>query len=121
MTAIALLQDDVRPDNDTLAKPLFVAGSREVVASDVVPDTAFVLIVPDPMRAFATMSYGLPEAGPIALVVYDVEGQKVLSRTIPAERFGTAELDLRQLTAGVYITRIKTESFSRTQKLVVGR
>jgi hypothetical protein len=121
MTAIALLPDDVRPDNDTLVKPLFVAGSREVVASDVVPDTAFVLIVPDPLRAFATVLYGLPEAGPISLMVYDAEGQKVLSRTIAAERFGTTELDLRQLSAGVYITRIKTESFSRTQKLVVGR
>jgi hypothetical protein len=121
MTAIALLPGDARPDNDTLATPLFVAGSREVVASDVVPDTTFVLILPDPLRASAIVRYGLPEAGPIALSVYDAEGQKVLSRTIAAERFGTADLDLRQLTAGVYITRIKTESFSRTQKLVVGR
>jgi hypothetical protein len=79
-------------------------------------------ISPNPVvSGFATLRYSLPKAGPMRLLVFDVAGRSVLSQSLLAGRKGAVSLDLRHLSAGVYLVRTTTDDFSATQKLVVQR
>jgi hypothetical protein len=42
-------------------------------------------------------------------------------RTLNAAREGSATLDLRHLSNGVYLVKMQTDGFTGTQKLVVQR
>jgi hypothetical protein len=77
---------------------------------------------PNPLAgSFATVRYSLPGAGPAVLLVWDVTGRTALEQPLAAARTGTVSLDLRRLSAGVYLVKVTTEGFSATQKLVVQR
>ncbi len=77
-------------------------------------------IAPNPLASgFATLRYSLPNAGPVSLSVFDVAGRVVRKQTIMATRNGATNLDLRTLSAGVYLVRFDADSFTSTHKLVV--
>ncbi|OYD17411.1 hypothetical protein CH330_00270, partial [candidate division WOR-3 bacterium JGI_Cruoil_03_51_56] len=77
-------------------------------------------ITPNPLASgFATLRYSLPNAGPVSLSVFDVAGRVVRKQTIMAARNGAANLDLRTLSAGVYLVRLDTDGFATTSKLIV--
>ena len=95
--------------------------SREGVMAERVAIGEWRLAVsPNPLTGgFATVRYSLPKAGLATLNVSDVAGRTVLTQTMAAGRTGTASLDLRKLSAGVYLVKVTTEGFSTTRKLVV--
>lgn len=77
-------------------------------------------LTPNPLSTgYATLRYTLPKAGPATLRVFDVTGRAVVSRSLVAGRSGTASLDLRSLSAGIYLVKLETEGYSSTHKLVV--
>ncbi len=79
-------------------------------------------IAPNPTAARqATLRYSLPSAGPAKLTIYDISGQRVLTQTYATQRNGSLSLNLRNLTAGVYLVRLESDTFTATQKLVVQR
>ncbi len=79
-----------------------------------------VTIAPNPLAGgFATLRYTLPMAGPAQISVFDVAGRVQSRRTMLASRSGAVSLDLRKLSAGVYLVRFDTDGFSTTRKLVV--
>jgi hypothetical protein len=53
--------------------------------------------------------------------VFDVTGRTVMQKTLNLARSGVATLDLRHLSAGVYLVKFLAEDFAGTQKLVVQR
>ena len=119
MTGITLVPLDGRPSNDTLVRPLTV-GRAGVAARNAAIGRISFSIAPNPLGGFAAARYILPQAGLATLDVYDVTGRCVRSQTIPVGRVGTVALDLRKLQAGVYVVKVETDGFSKTQKLVVG-
>lgn len=83
---------------------------------------ATVTIEPNPLRSgFATVRFALPKAGPLRLAVYDVTGRSVRRQTVLTSKQGTARLDLRNISNGVYLIRLDADGYSATQKLVVQR
>ncbi len=83
---------------------------------------ATVAVEPNPLRSgFATLRFALPQTAPLRMAVYDVAGRSVLSRTLPAAKQGTASLDLRSVSNGVYLVRLDAGGYLATQKLVVQR
>jgi hypothetical protein len=79
-------------------------------------------VAPNPLaRGFATLRYTLPRAGAVSLGITDVTGRQVMTRTLTAGRTGTLTLDLRQLSAGVYLVKVTGDSYTVSQKLVVER
>ena len=77
---------------------------------------------PNPLSTgYATLRYVLPKAGPAMLRVFDVTGRTVSSRSLVAGRSGTASLDLRSLSAGVYLVKLTSDGYESTHKLVVER
>jgi hypothetical protein len=79
-------------------------------------------IAPNPIASgFATVRYSLPKAGPVAVTVFDVAGRSVLHHFITSSPNHSAVLDLRGLSAGVYLVRLDCGMSNSSQKLVVHR
>ncbi len=79
-------------------------------------------VSPNPLASgFATLSYSLPQPGAATVRVYDAAGRAVLVRSLAVGRSGQVGLDLRSLSAGVYLVKLSTESLTATHKLVVER
>ncbi len=97
------------------------ASRRTVQASSLERTASSVLhIAPNPLTGgYATVRYSLPKAGPATLTVVDVAGRTVSSRTVLASRSGAVSLDLRSLSAGVYLVRLEADGFEITGKLIV--
>jgi hypothetical protein len=68
-----------------------------------------------------TLRYSLPKAGAASISVYDVTGRSVLSRSLVATRTGAVSLDVRSLSAGIYLVRLDADQYTTTSKLVVQR
>jgi hypothetical protein len=100
-----------------------LAGARDgVAASPMTTGDCRLSIAPNPLAGgFASLSYSLPRAGAVQVTVCDVAGRTVTAQTMAAGRSGSAPLDLRRLSAGVYLVKISSDSFSATQKLVLQR
>ena len=95
--------------------------SRSGIAGSVTPagDLSFD-VMPNPLVGrVATVRYSLPKAGPVSISIFDVAGRSVSSRTLLASRTGAVNLDLRSLSAGIYLVRLNGDGFERTRKLVV--
>ncbi len=79
-------------------------------------------IAPNPLAGGqAVVRYTLPRAGMVSLSVCDVTGRVVMERTFAAGRTGVQSLDLRGLSAGVYLVKLDASGFTLSQKLVVER
>ncbi len=79
-------------------------------------------IAPSPIASgSATISYTLPKSGPVNVTILDVVGQTVLRQSSIGNLESSMALDLRGLSAGVYLVRLDAEGFSQSQKLVVQR
>ena len=103
---------------------LFAAATPDarqgVMATTVGSRHQSLVISPNPLAAgFAQLSYSLPGAGAASLYVYDVTGRAVVARSLLATRSGSTNLDLRNLSAGVYLVKLSAGDFISTHKLVV--
>jgi hypothetical protein len=96
---------------------------RDGVTAGNVTSVAYRLAVcPNPLASgYATIRYSLPRAGMATLSVNDVTGRVVMTRTLVASRSGAAGLDLRGLSAGVYLVKLTADGYTTSQKLVVER
>ncbi|MBM3315355.1 T9SS type A sorting domain-containing protein, partial [candidate division WOR-3 bacterium] len=74
--------------------------------------------VSSPATGSALLSYSLPQAGPARVTVFDVAGRTVAGQRL-AGRSGRVQLDLGQLSAGVYLVRCDAPGFTATRKLVI--
>jgi hypothetical protein len=104
--------------------PLFAPVPRAdrggVTAERITSNGYGAVISPNPLAVgFATLRYSLPKAGAATLFIYDVTGRTVLTKGMLASRSGHVGLDLRNLSAGVYLVKFSTEGFTATHKLVV--
>jgi hypothetical protein len=96
------------------------ARPEGVMASVVKPVAGALRIAPNPLTGgYATVRYSLPRSGAANLRIYDVTGRTVLTQGFLAGRDGSVNVDLRKLTAGVYLVKLSGEGFAATQKLVV--
>ncbi|MFO7675986.1 MAG: T9SS type A sorting domain-containing protein [bacterium] len=94
--------------------------ARSGVMAGETPGQPFVKVGPNPITGgMATVRYALPSAGPASVHVFDVTGRTVLSRSLVASRSGAVSLDLRNLSAGIYLVRVEADGFTGTQKLVI--
>ena len=70
-------------------------------------------------RGRATLRYGLPQAGPAGVRVFDAAGRCVLWEQRVLERSGVLTVRLPELGAGVYLLRLDAPDYAVTRKLVV--
>ncbi|MFO7675263.1 MAG: T9SS type A sorting domain-containing protein [bacterium] len=102
------------------APPPMAGPARSGVMAGETPGQPFVKVGPNPLSGgMATVRYALPSAGPASINVFDVTGRTVLSRSLVASRSGAVSLDLRNLSAGIYLVKVEADGFTGTQKLVI--
>jgi len=108
------------PNNTVMAGE---RAMRDGVAAGSVTKVALSMTVsPSPLvTGYATLRYSLPKSGVAMMNVYDVTGRSVITRTLNTGRTGSTALDLRNLSAGVYLVKLSSDGFSTSQKLVVER
>jgi hypothetical protein len=75
--------------------------------------------IPNPVSGSIMLQYALPP-GAAALRVYDVTGRAVIYRNLAGGRAGTA-LNLRHLSAGVYVLRLDAGTFTCSEKMILQR
>jgi hypothetical protein len=105
---------------------VYVPEQLEGVQSSVtgrVEDAGMSLtLTPSPLVGnVLRIGYSLNQAGPASVTLFDVSGRAVAKRGFVAVRAGQLPLDLRRLSAGVYLVRLDDGHQSVVQKLVVQR
>ncbi len=98
-----------------------VESRAGVMAAPAARPAGFAVGPSPTVAGYATLRYSLPSSGPASVRVYDVTGRGVLTRSLVAGRTGTVSLDLRELSAGVYLVKLTSADFTASQKLVVER
>ena len=76
---------------------------------------------PNPFNPSAVLSFELPEASPVKLIVYDISGRLVAELANGWRQAGLHEatLDGSNLASGIYVARLDAGSFHAAQKLVL--
>jgi hypothetical protein len=76
---------------------------------------------PNPFNPTTVISYGLPKAGNVKLVVYDLLGREVKTLVNEFKSAGSYDVtfDASTLASGVYFYRIESGSFTDTKKLTL--
>jgi len=75
---------------------------------------------PSPVAdGWATLRFPVPRPEPLAVGVFDIAGRSVLRLWVPAGRHGIARLDVRALSAGVYMVRVEAGALVERCRLVV--
>ncbi len=96
--------------------------ARSGVLAGTTVRPAGITLGPNPLSAgTALLRWSLPVAGPATVRVYDVTGRSVLSRSLVAGTSGSVALDLRNLSAGVYLVKLEATGFTGSTKLVIER
>ena len=83
-----------------------------------------LLTFPNPVRDQATVQFAVQEAQPVVIEVYNTLGQRVrtvLDEQVEAETTREISLNVDDLASGMYIVRMRGETFSTTQKVTVVR
>jgi hypothetical protein len=94
-------------------------GPGGVAAGETPAEQPGLTVGPNPPAGGAvTVRYTLPAGGSASIRVYDASGRVVLERGLAA-RSGALRLDLRGLSAGVYLVKLEAAGYSATRKLVV--
>ncbi|TKJ40601.1 hypothetical protein CEE37_06455, partial [candidate division LCP-89 bacterium B3_LCP] len=76
---------------------------------------------PNPFNPQTHLSFTLPKAGDVSLVIYDVRGSEVarlIDRWSEAGEY-SATFDGSQLSSGVYFARLQVNGFQQTKKLLL--
>jgi hypothetical protein len=76
---------------------------------------------PNPFNPKTTISYRLPVASFVELIIYNIKGQKIetlISKQLPAGNY-KFELDAEHLSSGIYIYKLHTDKFTASHKLLL--
>ena len=78
---------------------------------------------PNPFNPSTTISYSLPKAGAVKLIVYDILGREVANLVNKEQNVGNykVQFDASTLTSGIYFYRLQSGGFVETKKLVLLR
>lgn len=76
---------------------------------------------PNPFNPTTKFEYSIPKAGIVSLKVYDILGNEVASLVNYFQNAGsyTADFDANNLTSGVYIYKIQSGNFVKSNKMVL--
>jgi len=99
-------------------------GAKSLLQRQPIPDEfALEQNAPNPAHGTVTIRFALPEATEVSLVVYDIMGREV-SRLVDGSvsaGFHDVRYDTSDLASGVYLYRIETPGFSKTQRMTIVR
>ena len=89
--------------------------------AEVVTQFGFKSVYPNPFNPVTTIAFGLPEAGKVSLVIYDITGREVQSLINSHLSLGEHEAvwDAEGFSSGIYFARLDNGKAQMTQKLLL--
>ena len=86
-----------------------------------IPRKFSLFATPNPFNPETNLTFDLPHAGEISLIIYDIAGREIVRLIDGFQPAGTHEttFDASQLVSGVYFARLTAGSFHQTQKLLL--
>ena len=126
---------ELRLGNDPLQVTRIHAGSGLIYATDeftvleaaAVPplpaDFSLSEAFPNPFNSVTKISYGLPEASPTTIRVYDISGRLVATLVDGETTAGrhTVTWEAASIATGVYLVRMEAYDFSAVRKVIIAR
>ena len=78
---------------------------------------------PNPFGFRTQFTYGLPKAGPVRLVVYDLQGRQVATvvNEVQAAGWRSVFWDGREVASGMYFARLESGDEVSTRKIIIAR
>ncbi len=76
---------------------------------------------PNPFNPVTTISYDLPQASKVTLIIYDILGNQIsilVNDVLPAGRY-LQKLDASDFSSGIYFYRIEAEGCGQTRKMMI--
>ncbi|MBU1936561.1 T9SS type A sorting domain-containing protein [bacterium] len=87
----------------------------------VLPEEMSLSVYPNPFNLSATISFELPQAGKVSVVIYDVTGRRV--RLLANEYYGAGrqhlKFDATGFSSGIYFARLEANGNSVSKKLLL--
>jgi hypothetical protein len=99
----------------------FIRSDR-VIGEDFLPGNfALLQNYPNPFNAQTTISYSLPQSGPVKLSIYNLLGQKVSTLLYASQTAGEHTLiwNASAFPSGIYFARLEMENNAKTIKLAL--
>jgi hypothetical protein len=99
--------------------PLFVGNTG--ISSNLPKEYSLAQNYPNPFNPTTKISYSLPIAGNVKLVVYDILGREVATLVNEYKTAGNHSVDFSasNLASGVYIYRMEAGTFKDTKKMLL--
>ena len=141
LTFVSVLVSDGDTSNDKLAKDLAeTVNNHEEISADLVPagailykaagsiDWSFVPTeyalhnnYPNPFNPVTTLSYDLPMANNVKIVIYNLMGQEIRRWEFQAQTAGYHQViwNASNVASGIYFYRLQAGDFVQTRKMVL--
>jgi uncharacterized repeat protein (TIGR01451 family) len=95
-------------------------GAVTKVNNTSLPNSGSFTIYPNPANAAFNAIINCDQAGPAIMAISDISGKTLVSKTIQVVQGAqTVQVDISQLTSGIYLVNLNQGGRSQTQKLVV--
>jgi hypothetical protein len=106
-----------RTEHRELMRSVTMTGSAEL------PSDYSLAAYPNPFNPSTTISFALPEADFVRIVVFDVAGRWIQTLVNEKRSAGnhTVSFDARDLPSGVYFARMESGRFAMTEKMMLIR
>lgn len=103
--------------------PSWIVGVEEQNHPSLKTDNFSITVSPNPFSKRAVISYNLARPTKVNVSVYDLGGKLVATLISDKQSAGTHNLvyDARGLKAGVYFTKLTTDDYTKTAKLIIAR
>jgi len=104
----------------------YVNRTTEEILSNIPSEFSLGQNYPNPFNPITKMDYTLPKRSRVIISIYNVLGQEIVNLVNEEQGFGyhsitwngTDQLG-RQMASGVYFTRMVSETFSQTKKMLL--
>jgi hypothetical protein len=128
---LKLLLTEMADDSNNVeagSRDIFTGGIADISSTryginESLPEAEAINIYPNPFNSTTNLEFTLPEPGEIILEVYNMAGQKILTKLYG--KFGAGRqhftLDASILPSGVYLCKLKTGSFISVRKIMLIR
>ncbi len=117
-----IIVDSKSPANNDRSDASFTIDKQVGIDEEVLPTTiALYQNYPNPFNPATTIKFSLPQSEFVDLRLFDATGKEVKTIVNRAMSVGyhTINIDLSELTSGVYFYRLKAGSFKNTRKLML--
>ena len=104
----------------------YVNRTAEEILSNIPSEFSLGQNYPNPFNPITKMDYTLPKRSRVIIYIYNVLGQEIVNLVNEEQGFGYHSITWngtdqmgRQMASGVYFTRMVSETFSQTKKMLL--